>query len=74
VFLNTAISQNNMPIGIAGTAINESIRAEPANAGMNPAPVSKSDIKKRIAARNAFITAPITHIKRNKLENSSPWN
>ena len=51
-----------MPASIAGTAINESNMAKPANAGMNPAPVSKSSIKKRITARNALITAPITHI------------
>jgi hypothetical protein len=62
VFLNTATNQNNIPVGIAVTAINESNRTDPDNAGINPAPVSKSRIKRRIVERSVFITAPITHI------------
>ena len=56
-------STGRKPAIIAGIAINEINKTEPANAGINPAPVSKSRMKKRIAARTAFITAPITHIK-----------
>jgi len=52
-----------MPASIAGTAINESNRTDLANAGMKADPVIKSTIIKRIAARNAFITAPITHVE-----------
>ena len=58
--MKTAINQNNIPANIDGTAMTESNRRKPADAGSNAVPVSKRRTKKRAAARTAFITAPIT--------------
>jgi len=60
--LKTAINQNNIPANIDGTTITESNRRKPAKAGSNVVPVSKSRTKKIAAARNAFVTAPITQM------------